>query len=53
MDSNKLVLDQLGSQKSSYSGVSVDEEMTNILVYQRAYKASAKIITIADEMIKR
>ncbi len=52
MDSNKLVLDQLLNQKSSYSGVSVDEEMTNILTYQRAYQASAKIIQAADEMLE-
>lgn len=52
MDSNKLVLDQLQSQKASYSGVSVDEEMTNILIFQRAYQASAKVITVADEMIQ-
>ncbi len=52
MDSNKLVLDQLQSQKASYSGVSVDEEMTNILIFQRAYQASAKVIQVADEMIE-
>ena len=52
MDSNKLVLDQLENQKSSYSGVSVDEEMTNILTYQRAYQASAKMVQIADQMIQ-
>lgn len=51
-DSNQLVLDQLGVQKSSFSGVSVDEEMTNIIRYQRSYDASAKIIKIADEMLQ-
>jgi flagellar hook-associated protein 1 FlgK len=52
MNANKMVLDQLQSQKSSFSGVSVDEEMTNILTFQRAYQASAKVITVADEMIQ-
>ena len=52
MDSNQLVLDQLQNQKSSYSGVSVDEEMTNILTYQRAYQASAKMVQIADQLIE-
>lgn len=52
METNKLVLDQLENQKASYSGVSVDEEMTNILTFQRAYQAAAKVINVADEMIE-
>ena len=50
--SNKLVLDQLTAQRSSYSGVSVDEEMTDILKFQRAYDASAKLIKVADDMLQ-
>jgi flagellar hook-associated protein 1 FlgK len=50
--SYSLVLSQLSNQKSSLSGVSVDEEMTNIITYQRAYDASAKLITIADQMLQ-
>jgi flagellar hook-associated protein 1 FlgK len=33
------------------SGVSLDEEMTGMLMYQRAYQASARVITTIDEMI--
>ncbi|MFA3783872.1 flagellar hook-associated protein FlgK [Melioribacteraceae bacterium 4301-Me] len=50
--SNKLVLDQLQNQKDSVSGVSVDEEMTNVLKFQRAYDASAKLIKIADDLFQ-
>ncbi|MCK9211155.1 MAG: flagellar hook-associated protein FlgK [Ignavibacteriaceae bacterium] len=50
--SNQLVLQQLDQQKSSVSGVSIDEEMTNVLKFQRAYEASAKMIKIADEMLQ-
>lgn len=49
---NQMVLDELGQLKASQSGVSVDEEMTNVLKFQRSYEASAKLITIADEMLK-
>lgn len=49
---NQLVISQLELQQSSISGVSIDEEMTNVLKFQRSYEASAKLITVADEMIR-
>jgi len=48
----KLVLNNLEQQQSSVSGVSVDQEMTDILKYQRSYDASAKLITVADKMLQ-
>ncbi|MGE5432463.1 MAG: flagellar hook-associated protein FlgK [Syntrophomonadaceae bacterium] len=51
-ESNQLVLDQLNNQKSSFSGVSIDEEMTNVIKFQKSYDASAKLIKIADEMLQ-
>jgi len=33
------------------SGVNLDEEMTNMLQYQRAYQASARVITTVDSML--
>ena len=38
-------------QYSSVSKVSIDEEMTNLIKYQTAYGASAKIITTIDQMM--
>jgi flagellar hook-associated protein 1 FlgK len=35
----------------SSAGVSLDEEMTNMLLYQRAYQASARVVTVVDEMM--
>jgi flagellar hook-associated protein 1 FlgK len=35
----------------SDSGVNLDEEMTNMLLYQRSYQASARCITTADELL--
>lgn len=51
-ESTDLVLEQLQIQKSSYSGVSVDEEMTNVIKFQRSYEASAKMIKVADELLQ-
>jgi len=42
---------QLENIKESVSGVSLDEEMANMIKYQQAYNAAAKIITKNDEML--
>ena len=42
---------QLTSLRESNSGVSLDEELTNMVKYQRSYQASAKLITTATEMM--
>jgi flagellar hook-associated protein 1 len=39
-------------QRDSLSGVSIDEEMTNLMTYQRAYQASARIVTTVDTMLE-
>lgn len=51
-EANQLVLEQLEQQKQVNSGVSLDEEMTNVLQFQRSYEASAKLIKVSDELLK-
>lgn len=48
---NALASD-LDDQQQSISGVNLDEEMTNLIKYQHAYTAAAKLITTADEMMQ-
>lgn len=45
------VSQMLSNQRSSISGVSIDEEMTNLLQYQKAYQASAELITTINQML--
>lgn len=44
------VLNAAEQAVESDSGVSIDEELTNLLQYQRAYQASARVISAVDEM---
>ncbi len=46
-----LVLQQLNDQRSSISGVSLDEEAANMVQYQDAYSASAQVITTINDMM--
>jgi flagellar hook-associated protein 1 FlgK len=46
------VSNMLSTQRGSVSGVNVDEEMTNLLSFQRAYTASAELLKTVDQMIQ-
>jgi flagellar hook-associated protein 1 FlgK len=39
------------NQRESISGVSLDEEMTQLVKYQRAFEASARLVSIVDDML--
>ncbi len=45
------VMNMLTTQQSSVSGVSLDQEMTNLLSFQQAYEASAELITTINQML--
>ncbi|WP_206831587.1 flagellar hook-associated protein FlgK [Alicyclobacillus fructus] len=45
------LLQQISNQQQSVSGVSMDEEMTNLISYQQAYNASAEIISAINAML--
>lgn len=47
----KAVARMLEEQRISLGGVSIDEEMANLLVFQRAFQANAKLISVLDEML--
>lgn len=46
-----LVLQQLNDQRSSVSGVSLDEEAANLVRYQDAYAASAQVVIAINDMM--
>jgi flagellar hook-associated protein 1 FlgK len=43
---------QLNNQLNSVSGVSIDEESTNLITYQTAYEAAARVITTVQALFQ-
>jgi len=50
VDIQDAVTSQIDAQISSTSGVSMDDEMANLLRFQRAYQAAAKALSAFDQM---
>lgn len=48
---NQMVSNQLHEMRDAVSGVSLDEEMANLVKFQQAYTAAARLITMSDEML--
>jgi len=45
------VLNIVRGQRESTSGVSLDEEAAELMKFQRAYQASARVISVVDQML--
>lgn len=50
-DIQNAVTDQVDAARSAESGVNLDEEMTNLLTYQRGYEAASRVLTTIDSML--
>jgi flagellar hook-associated protein 1 FlgK len=46
-----VLLDAINDRRQSVSGVSMDEEMTNLVRFQRGYQASARAMSTMDQML--
>lgn len=46
------LVQQVESRRQSLSAVSIDEEMTKLVIYQNAYNASARILSLIDGLVK-
>ena len=47
----QAVLTAVSNQRQSVSGVSMDEEMTNLIQYQQAYQASARVMNAINSTL--
>jgi flagellar hook-associated protein 1 FlgK len=52
LQAQTILHEQLDSFRAQSSGVSIDEELVNILKYQRAFDAASRLIMATDEMLQ-
>lgn len=51
MENQQILIAQIDNQRSILMGVSSDEELGNMMKYQHAYNASARVVTVVDQML--
>ncbi len=49
-ETNKALSAELNARASADAGVNLDEELSNLILYQRAYGANARVISAIDEL---
>ncbi len=50
---SEFLVQQVDTRRQSVSGVSLDEEMGNMIKYQHAYSASARFMTTFDQLLDK
>ncbi len=50
-DYQTIIMNQLENQRESISGVSIDEEMIQLIKYQMGYTAAGKLVNSAEELL--
>ena len=53
VNEQSLLTAQTNEKRSRTSGVSLDEELKNMMIYQHAYGAAARILSVIDSMLDR
>ena len=52
LDAQKVMLTEAQTARDEESGVNLDEEAANLLMYQQAYQAAARVMSVADDMFQ-
>ena len=52
LKAQEILHGQLTSHRAAVSGVSLDEELANLLQYQRSFDAASRMIVVADELFQ-
>jgi flagellar hook-associated protein 1 FlgK len=51
-EAQNLLLTEIDTRRESVRGVSIDEEMTNLVASQHAYQAAVKLVTVIDDLME-
>ncbi len=52
-ENQQTLVDQIENWRQATAGVNLDEEMTNMIRFQKGYNAAARILTSIDEMLDK
>ena len=52
LNDQQTVQKMLEKQRESIMGVSIDEEVANLVIYQRAFQASARLLSTMDDLMQ-
>ncbi len=53
MLNQQVLVNQVHTVRSNYKDVSLDEEMTNMIMFQKGYNSNARMLTTIDEMLDK
>ena len=48
----EILRDQIQTIRAQVSGVSIDEELVNLMRFQRGFEAASRLIKVTDEMLQ-
>ena len=51
LDTSESLRGSINKQRTSLSGVSLDEETTNLIMFQQSYSVASRMITTVDDML--
>lgn len=52
-DNSDVIVKQVDNRRQSVSGVSIDEELANMIRFQQAYNAAARYVTTMDQFLDK
>jgi flagellar hook-associated protein 1 FlgK len=52
LDAQQVLKEQVETLRADVSGVSLDEELVNLIKYQRGFEAASKLVTVTNEMFE-
>ena len=52
-ESQSVLVNHMYNQREAVSGVSLDEEMANLVRFQKSYSAAARLVTMLDSMLEK